>query len=99
MGDLRSAGASLGTVPDYVGPPDGQPGVLLAGVRPGGPAEQAGLRRGDILVALDGHTIRNVEDFMYVLAGATPGARAHVTVVRDAKKLDLPVVFGQPTRR
>ena len=99
MGDLRAAGASLGTVPDYVGPPAGQPGVLLAGVRPGGPADQAGLKRGDILVALDGHAIKNVEDFMFALAAATPGKRAQATVVREGKKVDLPVVFGPPTRR
>jgi membrane-associated protease RseP (regulator of RpoE activity) len=99
MGDLRAAGASLGTVPDYIGPPNGQTGVLLSGVRAGGPAEQAGIRRGDILVALDGHDIRNVEDFMYALAGATPGAHGHATVVRDGKRIDLPVVFGPPTRR
>jgi hypothetical protein len=99
MGDLRASGASLGTVPDYVGPPEGQPGVLLAGVRPGGPAEAAGLRRGDILVAVDGHTVRTVEDFMYVLSAATPGARGKVTVLRDGKKLELDVTFGPPMRR
>ncbi|HEY0513911.1 MAG TPA: M20/M25/M40 family metallo-hydrolase, partial [Thermoanaerobaculia bacterium] len=49
-GDIRSYGASLGTVPDYAG--DGRPGVLLAGVRAGSPAEQGGLRRGDLLVGL-----------------------------------------------
>jgi hypothetical protein len=99
MGDLRAAGASLGTVPDYVGPPQGQPGVLLAGVRPGGPADVAGLRRGDILIAVDGHAVRTVEDFMFALGGATPGARGRVTLLREGKRLDLPVVFGQPTRR
>ena len=99
MGDLRAAGASLGTVPDYAGPGNGKDGVLLAGVRPGGPADQAGLKRGDILVALDGHGIRNVEDFMFALGGATPGARGNATVVRDGKRLDLPVVFGPPMRR
>ena len=52
MGDLRGYGASLGTVPNYVGPPDGQPGMLLDGVRPGGPADQAGMKRGDVLIKL-----------------------------------------------
>ncbi len=50
QGDARSYGASLGTVPDYAG--DGRPGVLLSGVRPGGAAEKAGIRRGDLLVEL-----------------------------------------------
>lgn len=98
-GDLRAAGASLGTVPDYSGPPAGQPGVLLAGVRSGGPADQAGLRRGDILLAIDGHDCRTVEDFMFVLSAATPGNRGRVTVLRDGARLELDVVFGPPMRR
>jgi hypothetical protein len=99
MGDLRAPGASLGTVPDYAGPGAGNPGVLLAGVRPGGPADQGGLKRGDVLIALDGHAIRNVEDFMFALGGATPGARGNATVIRDGKRMDLPIVFGPPMRR
>jgi hypothetical protein len=99
VGDLRAAGASLGTVPDYAGPPNGEPGVLLAGVRPGGPADAAGLARGDILVAIDGHAVRTVEDFMYVLTAATPGAHARVTVLRAGKRVELDAVFGPPMRR
>ncbi|HZH02645.1 MAG TPA: M20/M25/M40 family metallo-hydrolase, partial [Myxococcaceae bacterium] len=52
VGDMRGLGASLGTIPDYAGPPPGQAGVLLAGVRAGGPAEKAGLQRGDLLIRL-----------------------------------------------
>ena len=40
-GDARSFNASLGTIPDYAGPPGGAPGVLLAGVR-GGAAGREG---------------------------------------------------------
>ena len=40
-GDARSFNAALGTIPDYAGPPGGAKGVLLAGVRPGAPAESA----------------------------------------------------------
>jgi hypothetical protein len=98
-GDLRSRGGSLGTVPDYAGPPEGKTGVLLAGVRPGGPAEAAGLKRGDLLVQIDSHKIRNVEDFMYVLRKSSPGEKAKVIIERDGKKVEVEVTFGQSTRR
>jgi Tol biopolymer transport system component len=98
QGDPRSYGASLGTVPDYAGPADGRPGVLLAGVRPGGPAEKAGLRRGDLLVMLGGHAIGDINDMMFALRAAKPGERAVAVVERDGARLELPVVFGTSTR-
>jgi len=99
MGDVRTHGASLGTVPDYAGPPEGKPGVLLAGVRPGGPADQAGLRRGDIIVRIGTHEVRNVEDLMFVLRSAKPGEKAKVSLERAGKRVELEVTFGQSTRR
>ena len=80
-------------MPDYAG--DGRPGVLLAGVRPGSAAEQAGLRRGDLLVELSGaRTIRDIHDFMYVLQRAKPGEKTTAVVVRDGQKVSLEVTFG-----
>jgi Tol biopolymer transport system component len=99
QGDVRNKGASLGTVPDYAGPPEGKSGVLLAGVRPGGPADLAGLRRGDLLVKIATYEIRNVDDFMFVLRSSTPGQKVKVTVERDGKRVTVDVVLGQPTRR
>jgi S1-C subfamily serine protease len=96
---MRLTGASLGTVPDYAGPPSATPGVLLAGVRPGGPAELAGLRRGDILTGVDGHTVRNIEDLMFVLQKSRPGEKATVTFLRDGKRQAAEITFGAPTRR
>ncbi|HEY8076855.1 MAG TPA: M20/M25/M40 family metallo-hydrolase, partial [Labilithrix sp.] len=49
-GDMRSFNASLGTIPDYGGPGAGKKGVLLAGVRPGGGADKAGMKKGDVIV-------------------------------------------------
>jgi hypothetical protein len=91
MGDMRSFGASLGTIPDYAGPPRGTSGMLLAGVRPGGAADKAGMKRGDILVKLGKHDIQSVEDLMYVLAESKPGDRVKATVMRDGKALELDV--------
>jgi Tol biopolymer transport system component len=95
-GDARSFGASLGTVPDYAG--DGRPGVLLAGVRAGGAAESAGLKRGDLLVELAGKPIRDIHDLMFVLQRSKPGETVTVVVEREGSKVSLQVTFGKSTR-
>jgi hypothetical protein len=97
-GDVRSFNASLGTIPDYAGPPGGQRGVLLAGVRPGGAAEAGGLVRGDILVKLGTHEIGSVEDLMYVLNASRPGERVKATVVRGGNPVVLDVTFQESRR-
>jgi hypothetical protein len=91
----RMAGrARLGTIPDYAGDPDGRPGQLLSAVRPGSPAEQAGLQRGDLIVQIDDAEVRDINDFMEVLSAAEPGQRATVIVIRDGERLQLEVTYG-----
>jgi hypothetical protein len=97
-GDARSFGASLGTVPDYAGPPAPLKGVLLSDVRPGGAAELAGMRRGDVLVKLGATDVRSVEDLMYVLQQAKPGQTVKVVVVRDGKEVALEATYQQGRR-
>jgi hypothetical protein len=94
-GDVRAFGASLGTIPDYAGPEDGRPGVLLAGVRADSPAEKGGLQRGDLLVGLAGREIRDINDFMFILQGAKPGEAAVAVVERGGERVELEVVFGE----
>jgi Tol biopolymer transport system component len=98
-GDLRSFNASLGTIPDYAGPGPGKRGVLLGGVRPGGAAERAGLRRGDLLVRLGKHEIHSIEDFMYVLNASKPGETSSASVIRDGKRIELQVTFQETGAR
>ena len=98
-GDLRSFNASLGTIPDYAGPGPGKSGVLLSGVRPGGGAEKAGMRRGDILVKLGTHDIRSVEDLMYVLNDSKPGETVKAVVLRGGKPVELEATFQESGRR
>ncbi|HYI02100.1 M20/M25/M40 family metallo-hydrolase [Hyalangium sp.] len=97
-GDMRSFNASLGTVPDYAGPPNGLKGMMLAGVRAGGAAEQAGMQRGDVLIRLGTHPIGSVEDLMYVLNSSKPGETVTGVVVRDGKELQLEVTFQESKR-
>jgi len=97
-GDVRSYGASLGTIPDYVGSPDGKPGVLLGAVRAGGPAELAGLRRGDLLVRLGDYEIRNIEDFEFALRRFQPGDKTTAVVERAGEKISFPVTLAERRR-
>lgn len=93
-GDTRSYGASLGTVPDYA---DDSGGVLLAGVRPGSAAEEAGIQRGDRLVALAGKDIGDIYDFMYILRESKPGEQVVAVVERAGARVELEVTFGSST--
>ena len=88
--------ARLGTIPDYAGPADGSPGLLLSDVRPDSPAEAAGLQRGDIIVQIGEMEIASVQDYMVVLSEANPGDSAPVVVVRDGERVELEVTFGAP---
>lgn len=98
-GDMKSGGASLGTVPDYAGPGAGKTGVLLAGVRPGGPAEKAGLVRGDVLIKIGTRAVNSVEDLMFILGSAKPGQKTSVVVIREGKEKKIDVTFGESHRR
>ncbi len=98
MGDVRSYGASLGTIPDYTGAPDDKAGMLLAGVRGGGPAETAGLQRGDRIVELKGREIRDIYDLMYVLRESKPGEEASFVAERGDERVEGSVVFGESRR-
>ena len=88
--------ARLGTIPDYAGPADGSPGLLLSDVRPDSPAEAAGLQRGDIVVQIGEMEIASVQDYMVVLSEANPGDTAPVVVIRDGERVELEVTFGAP---
>src|SRR5205085_9393793 len=72
-----------GTIPDYS---TEVKGLLLGGVIGGGPAEQAGLRKGDVIVEIAGQTIANIYDYTYALDVLKIGQPAKVVYMRDGKK-------------
>jgi predicted metalloprotease with PDZ domain len=61
------------------------PGLLIESVRVGGPADQAGLRPGDMLVQLGRFRIDDVERLALLLDRAEGGERADVLVIRDGR--------------
>jgi serine protease DegQ len=69
-------------------------GVAVSVVEPGSAAARAGLREGDVIVALDGEPIRTVEDLFAQLRQRRPGQRVSLTVVRDGDRRELDVTLG-----
>ncbi|HXG24034.1 MAG TPA: M28 family peptidase, partial [Chthonomonadales bacterium] len=77
---------SLGTIPDYAAEVEG---VMLSGVRPGSPAEKAGLRAGDIIVKFGERSIRNVQEYTIALSEHKPGDVVKIVVKRGKETLTL----------
>jgi len=67
-------------------------GVIVVGVEPNSPARSAGVREGDVIVALDGKPIAGVDDLHRLLTDAAAGARCSLTVIRHTEKVVLPIV-------
>ncbi len=86
-GGLR---AYTGTIPDYAG--DDVEGLLLSGVRAGGPAEKAGLQAGDIIVKFGGQDIKNIYDYTYALDAVKVGKPLEVVVMRDGKRMEFTMI-------
>jgi Zn-dependent M28 family amino/carboxypeptidase len=80
-----------GTIPDYS---TEVKGLLLGGVVGGGPAEQAGLKKGDVIVEIAGQTIANIYDYTYALDILKIGQPAKVIYMRDGKKLETTLTPG-----
>ncbi len=94
-GDSRGYGAWLGTVPDYRAMSDtAGGGVLLGDVRPGSPAEKAGMKGGDTLVGMAGQRIENLYDMTYALQDHKPGDTVDVVVLRGEQRLTLRATLG-----
>jgi hypothetical protein len=72
-----------GTVPDYT---SNAKGLLLGGVVGGGPAEKAGLQKGDVIIEIAGQTIANIYDYTYALELLKIDQPATVVYMRGSEK-------------
>jgi serine protease Do len=70
-------------------------GALVSSVEPGGPADKAGLKPGDVLLAVDGKTIERSSEVPPLVAAVKPGSKASFEIWRAGKKQTLSVTVGE----
>jgi aminopeptidase N len=83
---------SFGTVPDFEFP---GPGVKVTGVVPGSPAEKAGVKEGDILMAIDGQPVTNLRGYSDILKTLSPGQTVKAAFKRGGQDVTLPVTLAE----
>lgn len=70
-------------------------GALIAGIIANSPAERAGLKPGDILVAINGREVSDSSSMLNLVSGLKPDHKATLKIVRAQKELSIPVVVGK----
>lgn len=81
----------LGTIPDYSRESGG---MAITAVREGGPAAEAGIKGGDIIVKFGPHEIDTVYDYMDALNEYDPGDKVEIVVLRGEERLSFKAVLA-----
>lgn len=100
VGELRGGGhirrGWLGVAIESASDPGaGGAGVLVTDVAPGGPASEAGIRPGDVVLAVNGTTVDDPTALIRAVAALPPGTRALVGVSRNGRRFELRVRIGE----
>jgi serine protease Do len=70
-------------------------GILVSQVAPGSPAERAGLKVGDIIVAIDGEKVREVRELQFRIMKTPPGTEVTLTIIRGGKEQTIKAKVGE----
>ncbi len=74
---------------------DEGPGVAVFQVQPGSAAERAGLRKGDVITALNGTAVNDPNTFRNLVAGTAPGTEVTLTIKRNGKQQQVRATLGE----
>jgi serine protease Do len=69
-------------------------GVLVQEVQPGGPADKAGIKAGDIITTVDGRSIKDGDDLVNEIASRRPSSTIRLGYLRNGKQDDTTVTIG-----
>ena len=70
-------------------------GELIRGVTPGGAAERAGIRQGDVIVKVAGREVTQDESLAYLVAQQPVGTRVPMELIRGGRRMTVNVVVAQ----
>jgi serine protease DegQ len=70
-------------------------GALIAGVLKDGPADKAGVKPGDVLLAINGNPVKDSSSLLNLIAALKPGDTARLSVARKNQSLELQVQVGR----
>lgn len=73
----------------------GEVGIIVLSIQPGGPAEQAGLLIGDIILTLDDLDLEDVSDLQSVLQADKIGQPLRAKIIRAGNPIDLNIVLAE----
>lgn len=73
----------------------GEDGMLIQAVVPGSAAAKAGLLPQDVIVKINHHGIREVQDFITRVSSHRPGERLRLQVLRDGKLVPFAIPLGE----
>ena len=68
-------------------------GVMVAGIESHSPSDKAGMRKGDIILGMNGNGISSIEELQNMLQQKQPGEKAELTILRDLKQVRLGVIL------
>jgi Do/DeqQ family serine protease len=74
-------------------------GSLIAGVMRGGPADKAGIRPGDVLLAIGDKKVKDAQNMLELIAALEPGKPGRITLRRDDRQLQVEAVIGKRPAR
>jgi serine protease Do len=74
-------------------------GVLVSDVFQGGPAEKAGIERGDVIVKFDGKDVAESRDLSRIVASTPVGKMVEVKLMRDGKAIERTVKVGEMEKK
>ena len=70
-------------------------GVAIAGLERAGPAMRAGLKQGDVVLAVNGDRVDSARGLIKAVAAAAPGTAVRLTVRRAGQSMEVPVTVGR----
>lgn len=70
-------------------------GFIIGNVEEGGPADEAGLKSGDVVVELNGEPVRNFYDFRIAIANSSPGTEVELGIFREGEEMSFTVELGE----